>query len=149
VDNKQLFLSALVGGLVMAILWSVPGLNLINCLICAGIWLGGIVAVWFYRRQTGQMVTGGQAAVIGAVAGLIGAILGTVGGAVLGGATMASLIAADPTGTAEEALGSFVAGGALSLLSFFINIVLFPLFGAIGGAAYAAIAKPPTTPKVG
>lgn len=147
-ENKSLFLSGLVGALVMVVLTQVPILNLINCLICAGLWIGGIVAVWFYRRQTGQAVTGGQGAVLGAVAGLLGAVIGSIVGAIFGGALIASMIAADPTGTAGDALGGFVGGGAMSLIGFFFNVILYPLFGAIGGAAYASIAKPPA-PKAG
>ncbi|RIK11905.1 MAG: hypothetical protein DCC51_17135, partial [Anaerolineae bacterium] len=68
-DNKNLFISALVGAAVMVVLSNVPILSLINCLLCAGIWLGGMAAVWFYRRQTGQFVSVGQGAVLGVVAG--------------------------------------------------------------------------------
>lgn len=94
------------------------------------------------------VTTGGQGAVLGAVAGLLGAIIGTVVGAIFGGALIASMIAADPTGKAEDALGGFVGGGAVSMISFFFNVILYPFFGAIGGAAYALIAKPPVS-KVG
>jgi hypothetical protein len=82
------------------------------------------------------------------VAGLIAAVIGTIVGAIFGGAMLASVIAADPTGQAEAALGGLVGGSAFSLIGFFFNIVLYPLFGAIGGAAYASIAKPPAS-KVG
>jgi hypothetical protein len=147
-DNKTMFLSALIGGLVMAILTQVPVLNLINCLICAGLWIGGIAAVWFYRRQTGQFLSGGQGAVLGALAGVIGAIIGAIVGIIFGGALLSSMIAADPTGTASDLLGGLAVSGTVSIVSFVFNIILYPLFGAIGGAAYASIAKPPA-PKVG
>jgi hypothetical protein len=144
-DKRNMFISALVGALVMVVLTQVPFLNLINCLICAGLWIGGIVAVWFYRRQTGQLVTGGQGALLGALAGLIGAVLGAIIGAIFGGALLSTMIASDPTGTAEEALGGFVGAGATAMVGFLFNIIVFPLFGAIGGAAYAVIAKPPAS----
>jgi hypothetical protein len=147
-DNKTMFLAALVGGLVMVVLTQVPVLNLINCLICAGLWIGGIAAVWFYRRQTGQFVSGGQGAVLGAIAGLIGAVLGAIVGTIFGGALLSSMIAADPTGTASDLLGGLAVSGTVSIVGFIFNIILYPLFGAIGGAAYASIAKPPA-PKVG
>lgn len=142
-NNRQMFIAAAVGGLVMAVLSSVPILSLINCLICAGLWIGGIAAVWFYRRQTGQLVTSGQGAVLGAVAGLIGAVLGAIVGIIFGGALLSTMIASDPTGTAEQALGGFVGAGATAIIGFLFNIILYPLFGAIGGAAYAAMVKPP------
>lgn len=147
-DNKNVFISGLVGALVMVVLTQVPFLNLINCLLCAGVWIGGIVAVWFYRRQTGQLVTSGQGAILGAVAGLIGAVVGAVVGTIFGGALISTLIASDPTGSAEDILGGFAGAGAGAMIGFLFNIILYPLFGAIGGAAYAAMAKPPAS-KVG
>lgn len=42
---------SLYGGLLIATLWSVPGLNLINCLCCAGVLLGGFLAVLLYQKE--------------------------------------------------------------------------------------------------
>lgn len=147
-NNRQMFIAAAVGGLVMAVLSSVPILSLINCLICAGLWIGGIAAVWFYRRQTGQLVSAGQGAAIGAVAGVIGAILATLVTVAFGGAMVESMIAADTTGTLRDSLGGLVGTGVTAIFAFIMNIILYPLFGAIGGAAYAALTQP-RTPKVG
>lgn len=144
-DNRNLFISALVGGLVMSVLSNVPVLNLINCLLCAGIWLGGMAAVWFYRRQTGRSVTAGQGAVLGVVAGLIGAVVSSIIAAVFGADAFQAAIDADPTGQARSLVGGFVGSGASFLVSFLINIIVYPLFGAIGGLIFAAIAKPPAS----
>lgn len=42
---------SLYGGLLIATLWAVPGLNLINCLCCAGVLLGGFLSVLFYQKD--------------------------------------------------------------------------------------------------
>lgn len=42
---------SLYGGLLIATLWAVPGLNLINCLCCAGVLLGGFLAVLLYQKD--------------------------------------------------------------------------------------------------
>lgn len=42
---------SLYGGLLIATLWSVPGLNLINCLCCAGVLMGGFLAVLLYQKD--------------------------------------------------------------------------------------------------
>jgi hypothetical protein len=142
---------ALVGALVMVALSNIPILNLINCLLCAGIWLGGMAAVWFYNRQTrGAATTGlsalpltvGQGALVGAVAGVIGALISSIISAVFGADAMQAAIEADPTGQAASLLGGFVGGGASFIISFFFNIILYPLFGAIGGAIFAALTQP-------
>ena len=144
-NNRALLLSGVVGALVMVVLSNVPFLNLINCLLCAGVWLGGMAAVWFYRRQTGQPLTAGQVAIIGVVAGLIGALLSSIVASVFGADAMQAVLDADPTGQTRSALGSFVGGTASFLVGFVINIILYPLFGAVGGAIYAALTGRPTS----
>lgn len=141
-DNKNLFISALVGAAVMVALSNIPILSLINCLLCAGIWLGGMAAVWFYRRQTGMLVTAGQGAVLGVVAGLIGAVVSSIISSVFGADALQSAIEADPTGQVSSLLGGFVGGGVTFIISFIFNIILYPLFGAIGGAIFASLGKP-------
>jgi len=141
-DNKNLFISGLVGAAVMVVLSNVPILSLINCLLCAGIWLGGMAAVWFYRRQTGQLVTAGQGALLGVVAGLIGAVVSSIVSATLGASALQSVIEADPTGQMAGTLGSFVGSGASLIISLLFNIILYPLFGAIGGAILASLGRP-------
>lgn len=144
-DNKNLFISALIGAAVMVVLSNVPVLSLINCLLCAGIWLGGMAAVWFYRRQTGMSVTPGQGAMIGVVAGLIGAVVGSIISSVFGADAMQSVINADPSGQMQSMLGGFVGGTTTFIISFIFNIILYPLFGAIGGAIYAILTQPKKT----
>lgn len=142
-DNKNLFLSGLVGAVVMVLLSNVPFLSLINCLLCAGLWLGGMAAVWFYRRQTGgQVVTPGQGALLGVVAGLIGAIVSTIISSVFGADAIQAAINADPTGQVGSMLGGFVGGGVTFFISFIFNIILYPVFGAIGGAIFTLLTKP-------
>lgn len=42
---------ALYGGLLIATVWSVPGLNFLNCLCCAGVLLGGFLSVLLYQKD--------------------------------------------------------------------------------------------------
>ncbi len=42
---------SLYGGLLIATVWSVPGLNFLNCLCCAGVLLGGFLAVLLYQKD--------------------------------------------------------------------------------------------------
>ena len=50
-ENQKLINSAIVGGTVSALLFSVPFINMINCFCCAGIMLGGVVALFYYDRS--------------------------------------------------------------------------------------------------
>jgi len=144
-NNRSMLISALVGALVMIVLSNVPVLSLINCLLCAGICIGGMVAVWFYRRQTGTALTTGQAAAVGAVAGVIAGIVGAILAATLGADAIQTAIESDPTGQVRSALGGLVGGAGSFLVSFVINIIVYPLFGAIGGMIYAALTNRPTS----
>jgi hypothetical protein len=45
------FMSSLYGGLLIATLWAVPGLNFINCFCCGGVILGGFLSVILYERN--------------------------------------------------------------------------------------------------
>ena len=42
---------SLYGGLLIATVWAVPGLNFLNCLCCAGVLLGGFLAVLLYQKD--------------------------------------------------------------------------------------------------
>jgi len=72
---------ALYGGLVIAGISAIPGLNLINVCCCAGILLGGFLAVLFYKQElTPEMdpLSSNDCVRLGALAGLIAAVAGTL-----------------------------------------------------------------------
>jgi hypothetical protein len=66
----SLLLASLIGAVATTALSNVPYLNLVNCLLCAGFWVGSILATWVYKRQTGAL-TLRQGLAIGALTGLI------------------------------------------------------------------------------
>ncbi|NUN69634.1 MAG: hypothetical protein HUU02_07985 [Bacteroidetes bacterium] len=80
-QKNDKLMPALYGGLLIATIWAVPGLNFLNGLCCAGVMLGGFVAVLLYQQQKGEgsvpmvkddcLQLGMYAGVIGAVAGVI------------------------------------------------------------------------------
>ena len=72
---------ALYGGLIIAGISAIPGLNLVNVCCCAGILLGGFLAVFFYKQElTPEMdpLTSNDCVRLGAFAGVIAAVAGTV-----------------------------------------------------------------------
>jgi hypothetical protein len=65
---------ALLGGLVIGLLWSVPFLNLINFCCCFGVIIGGALAAWLLIKRSPVLpVSSGDGAVVGLLAGLVGA----------------------------------------------------------------------------
>jgi hypothetical protein len=45
---------SLYGGLLIATVWAVPGLNFLNSLCCAGVLLGGFLSVLLYQRDIAE-----------------------------------------------------------------------------------------------
>lgn len=77
--NQSKLIPALIGGSVIAIGSSVPGLNLVNCLCCLWVLLGGASAVYFYQRELPkkQVVSVSEAFILGILAGLFGTLFDT------------------------------------------------------------------------
>jgi hypothetical protein len=147
-NTRAFFLSALIAGAVAGLLANLPLLNLVNCILCVWLWTGGIFAVWLYRRyQPSQVLTAGQGAGLGAVTGLIGVFVGTVVLALTSAITMPMLNSLaqmldvqDVQAISPEGLPSMLASIGIF---FCLNLVLYPIFGAIGGLIGASIWKTP------
>ena len=76
-DNQRIIAAGFVGGLVAAVLNSIPVLNFINCFCCAGIMLGGAVALIYYDRSYSVREYVNQATVVtvGITTGLFAAFI--------------------------------------------------------------------------
>jgi hypothetical protein len=132
-NARHLFIASLLGGLVSTALVNTPFVNLINLLVCAGFWIGPIVAVWLYRRLAGAPALG-QALVIGLLAGawhgLFGLLLSPFG---LAGASgllsgMRAILPAEDLAGVESALT-----GLGALLFNLIGVAVDLVFGLVGG----------------
>ncbi|MCX6137351.1 MAG: hypothetical protein NTV54_07655 [Ignavibacteriales bacterium] len=80
-ENPKKFMAALYGGLVTAGISAIPGLNFINCFCCAGILLGGFLAVFFYKQELDDdlvPLTNSDCIQLGVWAGVIAAVAGTL-----------------------------------------------------------------------
>ena len=85
-DKPNKLRSALVGGGLIGAISGLPGLNLLNCCCCAGVMLGGLVAVYLYRQEfSNEMppMESSDALILGIVAGIAGALIGSMIGAVI------------------------------------------------------------------
>jgi len=76
-DNQRIMAAGFVGGLVTAILNSIPILNFVNCFCCAGIMLGGAVSLIYYDRSFSvrEYVTQATAVTLGITTGLFAAFI--------------------------------------------------------------------------
>jgi len=155
------FVPALLGGVIMAV-FALPVLNYVNCLCCAGIMLGGFIGVLFYKNKlTPNMpLTSGDGVAIGALAGVFGAILGTIinVAVMMIATTSAGMIeglqelenrGVEMPDFAREMVEDLIAGRVNAILVFFIfifDLIIYVLFGLIGGLIGAAVFKPKQQP---
>lgn len=81
IPKPDKLMPSLYGGLLIATVWAVPGLNFLNCLCCAGVMLGGFLAVLLYEKDiTPQMepLTRDDCTQLGIFTGLISAVAGVI-----------------------------------------------------------------------
>ncbi|MGH2567064.1 MAG: DUF4199 family protein [Bacteroidota bacterium] len=174
-EKPSKFRSAALAGTAMGVVSAIPGLSLINCCCCAGIIGGGILAVYLYKQEFKegmQPLESSDGLVLGILAGLIGAFAATaismmiffVFGAwetELARNIMEKIIESMeesgslPVGAADEiremmeqALSeSTTAVGILSGL--IMNLIIYPIFGMLGGLLGFTFFKPkPVPPSV-
>jgi hypothetical protein len=140
-NTKHLLIASLTGGLISTVLVNTPFVNWINLLVCAGFWIGPIVAVWLYRRQDGT-VTLSQAMLIGMLAGvwhgLIGVLLSPLGLAGAGG-MLNGLQQIVPAGDLSDLNATLTGIGGLlfNLAGVLIDVAFGFLGGLVGGAFFS------------
>ena len=153
---------ALYGGVIMALLTTVPFLNLINCLCCAGLLLGGVMAVYFYKQNFTSgtpPLTSGDCVLVGLMAGGTGAVIGAVLSSIitaLFGNVMIELILKwaeqfsqdipeEFFKRIEEARFESMSVGKF-ILELFVNFILYGIFGLVGGLIGYSIFRPKDVP---
>jgi hypothetical protein len=77
-NQEPLFRSALIAGVLVGILSALPLINAVNCLCCAWVIAGGVLAAHLYVRSSPIAVTLGRGVVLGLLTGVIGAIVDTL-----------------------------------------------------------------------
>lgn len=138
-NTKHLLTASLVGGLISVVLANAPYVSLINLLLCAGFWIGPIVAVWLYRRLEGTL-TLREAILTGLLAGawhgLFGLVLSPLGMAGAGGLLneLRPFLSAQDLPDLETTLT-----GAGGLLFNLVGVVFDIAFGFVGGLIGGAI----------
>ncbi len=130
-NTKKLWMVSLVGGLISTALSNIPFINLVNCLLCAGFWVGALVAVWMYKRQTGA-VTLKQGIVIGVVTGAFAGIFGFLL-SLFGMAGAEALMKSYAQFAPPDAQIDLPQPGIASILFNLVGVGVNVLFGAIGG----------------
>lgn len=72
---------SIISGVVIGVVSAIPGINFINCCCCAGVILGGVLAVYLYRQEfTPEMqpMESSDAVILGVASGVVAAFAGTL-----------------------------------------------------------------------
>ncbi len=152
------FIPALYGGIIMGLISSIPFLNLVNCLCCAGVLFGGFLAVMFYKNNftpDTPPFTSGDCIAVGALSGVVGAVVGTalslIFNAIFGDVARQFLLNVlknsnlqlppEVMDRLEEAMNEGASGFRI-ILRFFPSLFAEALFGLLGGLIGYSIFKP-------
>lgn len=133
---------AILGGIVVGLLSSIPFVNILNICCCFWAILGGVLASYMYIKASANPVKAGEGAVMGLMAGVVGAVIYIIIGIPLGyllGATMASLLSGfvqsvDPR-QAEMMRQQMQAGQSIvtHILRGLFSAFLLLIFSTLGG----------------
>jgi hypothetical protein len=142
-NTRAFLLATLISGVVMGLLGGLPLISALNCVLCMWVWLSAILAVMLYRNFEGTKpkVTPSQGALLGLVSGVIGAFIVWLISLLTRNVAM-SYIAQMLSATGTNIPDSLLRTGA-SIFSLFFDLVLYAIFGAVGGLIGAAIFKGP------
>jgi len=154
-QRPPLFVPALIGGAVAAVLSSVPFLN---CLCCLWIIGGAMLAAGLWAKDNTTSLTAGDGALVGAFTGVFAAVVHT-----LIGIPMASINAAffrnvlerlsaytnempqDWRNWFDQSVGPLTVSGLF--LNLVITAVIFAILGTLGGILGAALFGKKTPPS--
>jgi hypothetical protein len=147
---------ALLGGLLIGVLSSLPIVNLANC-CCLWVISGGLLTVYLQQQSKAEPVETGDAVIGGLIAGLIGAVIVCVVSyvklMVLGPVVQTALdnVRQQLEGNPEIPPGvrdfvlNMVGGGGMLVMTALVTIPLYAVFGMLGALLGTALfrKKPP------
>ncbi len=147
-NTKNILLTGLVGAVITLVLTNVPFINLVNCLICAGFWVGPLFATWLYKRLSGTLsikegVWVGVAA--GVIAGLIGFLLSFLG--VTGIAGIVNQLNSMMSPEDQIEMGG-LEGTLFNVVGTLIGVFFDVIVGAIAGYIGALLFKDKTQTQI-
>ncbi len=136
-NTKNLWIAALIGAVVTTFFANFPVINIVNCLVCLPFWGGPLLAVWFYKRQTGSMSMN-QAIYVGLLAGFLAGVLGFLF-SLVGMAGAAGLVNQMQRYLPADQVPPALFTGATALLFTLMGVITNIIFGLIGGMVGGAI----------
>ena len=154
-NQEGMLKPALIGGVLLGILSAIPVINAFNCVCCAWVIGGGMLAAHLYVRGASTAVTLGAGVLLGLLTGAIGAVVDTLftlpiqlalrSTAGLGNEMQQVLerVPNLPPETRDMIRNIFSNGRGLGLFFIisagFFKLVVFSVVGMLGGAIGVAV----------
>jgi len=144
-EIAELLKPAVMVGILIGIISEIPFLNLLNCLCCLWIIIAGVISVYLLKKDI-KTVDLRDGALVGALTGVVIAVVGTFVGIIV--SLLFTQIMMDLVMNMYRSMG--VPPSAMSemsmepdlnsiIIGFVMRIVLYPIFGAIGGVLGAKL----------
>jgi hypothetical protein len=165
-NEARMLKPALIGGVLLGMLSSLPLINLFNCFCCAWVIAGGVIAARLYVKDSPTPVSLGGGVAIGLLTGVIGALVGglfsiplrlmTNRGSLSGMDQLKEALDQLPNVPPEtrQMIESFTARSDMDVVFFIFGmlfiLVIYSLFAMIGGTIGVAIfekRKPGSVPE--
>ena len=151
---------AILGGLFIGVLSSLPFVSGANICCCLWVVLGGLLTVYLQQQNRPDPVETSEAVIGGLIAGLIGAVITVAGQAIM--LTFTGPLVQDQVQQALEAardlppeirefVTNLMSGHNMLLLSLAVNVPVFSIFGMLGallGTAFFKKKVPPPPPPL-
>jgi uncharacterized membrane protein YeaQ/YmgE (transglycosylase-associated protein family) len=149
---------ALWGGVFIGVLSALPLVSAGNCCCCLWVLVGGALAAYLRQQNTPYQITASEGAIVGVMAGLIGAVIGSVLSIpfqMMAGPMqqqmMERVLSENPDIPPEMRTWIEWAANAsgLWILGLLFSLVMYSVFGILGGLLGVAIFKknlPPPPP---
>jgi uncharacterized membrane protein YeaQ/YmgE (transglycosylase-associated protein family) len=146
------------GGLFIGVLSALPLVSAGNCCCCLWVLVGGALAAYLRQQNTPFQIDAAEGAIVGLMAGVIGAIVGTIVAIpfqFMAGdmqrQMMERLLSDNPEITPEmrEWIERFTTASGLWVVALLFSLVVYAVFGLLGGLLGVAIFKknlPPPPP---
>jgi hypothetical protein len=149
---------ALWGGLFIGVLSALPLVGAGNCCCCLWVLVGGVLAAYLRQQNNPYQIDAAEGAIVGLMAGAIGGVVYVILSIpfqMLAGpmqqAWMDRILSSNPDVTPEmrDMMERLTTGSGVRLISAIVSIVVFSLFGTLGGLIGVAVFKknlPPPPP---
>jgi len=147
---------ALIGGFVIGIISAIPGINFINCFCCAGVIIGGILAVHLYNKKLdGLELTYSDGVTLGLMAGASGAIIDTILSSFIEGSIKDQIDKVlehyhDMPPELEDLLIQIqenIGDITFVIIGLIFTVIIFSIFGILGGIIGVSIFRKKQIPQ--